>query len=80
MLLHPGTQEPNGRIRIRLLNAEDAKKLEDAIHAQPVGVGGELMAIQVTNPALQRLPACHHQYQGNGAGIPQSRVGAPPGL
>ena len=74
MLKHPGSQDPTGRARIRLSNRADAEKLEKAINAQPVYVGGETLAIQVSNPALMKLPF----WQGNGQGA-QLRGGPPPG-
>ena len=77
VLYHPGTIDPNGRVRVRLQNADDAKLLQEAIHAQPVVVGGENVAVQVSNPALLKLPANTHSHQRGG---PHASVGPPPGL
>ena len=66
-VLHPGTDEPTGRIRIRLESSADAKVLENAVHAQPVSVGGQIMAVQVSNPSLLKLPTCS---SGNAEGPP----------
>ena len=74
MLKHPGTQDPTGRMRIRLSNSDDVKKLEDMFHAQPVEVGGEFCALQVSNSAFMKLPL----QQGNDMGA-QVRVVPPTG-
>jgi hypothetical protein len=56
MLCHPGTEEANGRIRLRLGNAEDARVLEDAIQNSPVRIGEQLAVLSVSNPLLSAIP------------------------
>ena len=59
MLHRTGSDELSGRIRVRLGNSLDAKRMEETIHSMPISVGGELVAITVSNPCLQKLPSCN---------------------
>ena len=70
MLQITGSDELSGRIRIRLGSLEDVRLLETAIHSMAVSIGGELVAIKVSNAVLQPLPRCG---QGNGQGRRQPR-------
>ena len=76
MCLEPATQEPTGRVRIKLPNTLAAKELENAAHNQVVTVGGEALAVKVNNFHITDLPRC----QGNATGAPGALVGPPPGL
>ncbi len=66
ILLAPGTDMPSGKIQIRLRSSEEAKLLEDVAHAMPVSVGGNIVALAVSNIKLQALPQCN---LGNAAGV-----------
>ena len=56
MLSRPGTDEPSGSIRIQLSSVEQARHLQQGIQGNVVVVGGERIAIQVSNPVLMNLP------------------------
>ena len=74
----PGTDDASGRIRFRLGNAGDARRIEKAIHSSPIPIGGDMVTIQVSNPILDKLP-CVAQGKGQGA-HPIVRMGSPPKL
>ena len=65
-------------IQIKLGSTQEAKKPEEAVHDSPINIGGELVAIKVSNAMLHPLPKFG---SGKDRGTPQSsRAGAPPGL
>ncbi len=74
MLKMPGTDDPSGRIQIRLGNSADSKHLEDIAHSVPISIGGSLVALAVTNSKLQALPKC---FSGNDGGAPATGQVAP---
>ena len=54
MVLKPGTQEPSGRIRIRMGSTGAARELEEVIHGCPIKIGGCTATIEVSNPVLHK--------------------------
>ena len=56
LLNKPGTHDPNGTIRIRLGNIQDAKRLESKIQGCIVVINGRRAHVQVTNPILLNTP------------------------
>ena len=52
-ILHkPGTDIPNGSIRLRVGCVEDAKRIEQIVQGSLVVIGGRRVGVQVTNPVL----------------------------
>ena len=56
LLNKPGTHDPNGTVRIRLGNIQDAKRLENKIQGCIVVINGRRAHVQVTNPILLNTP------------------------
>ena len=62
MLSQPGTDQPTGRIKVRLASLVQARQLEDCLQSSPVMLGGKILTVDVQNPVLHRIG------QGNGRG------------
>ena len=56
MISHPGTDEPNGTVKIRLGSVDDAKRLEQNLQGSIVVIGGRRVCVQVSNPVLLHAP------------------------
>ena len=56
MISRPGTDDPSGSICIQLGSVEQARHLQQGIQGNVVVVGGERIAIQVSNPVLLNSP------------------------
>ena len=75
MQTRPGSDDPNGKIRLKVSNAEEVRILRDKLQDCTIRVGGEHVAIQVNNFAILDHP---NQRQGKGQGAPRfSAAGAP---
>ena len=56
MLVNPGTEEPNGRIKVRLGCVDDAKRLEQLLQGIIVVIADRRVCVQVYNPMLLHAP------------------------
>jgi len=65
MLSEPGTDQPRGRIKVRLSSIGQARQLEDCLQSSPVMLGGKILTVDVQNLVLHRMG------QGNGQGASQ---------
>ena len=75
MLLRPGSNEPSGKIRLKLSNSEEVHTLRHKLQDCSIRVGGEHLAVQVNNFAILDHP---NQRQGKGPGAARSSRAAVP--
>ena len=72
----PSSQVPSGKVKVVLANSLSARELKKAAHNQSVTVGGEAVAVQVSNVMMTPLPGS----EGNRWEALAVLQGSPPGL
>ena len=67
MLSEPGTDQPTGRIKIRLSSIGQARQLQDCLQSSRVMLGGKILTVDEENSVLHRIGAqtlwvCFQRY------------------